>query len=88
VIVRGKSLTQAMEDAHALAGLVRHQGPKGRIVGPAPAPLSKIKDEYRAQFFLKGKERRAMRDAIVRAIDHKPELRRRTIIDVDPYSVL
>ena len=88
VIVRAKSLTQAMEDAHALAGLVRHQGPKGRIVGPAPAPLSKIKDEYRAQFFLKGKERRAMREAIVRAIEHKPELKRRTIIDVDPYSVL
>jgi primosomal protein N' (replication factor Y) (superfamily II helicase) len=88
VIVRGKSLTQAMEDAHALAGLVRHQGPKGRIVGPAPAPLSKIKDEYRAQFFLKGKDRRAMREAIMRAIDHKPEIRRRTLIDVDPYSVL
>jgi primosomal protein N' len=50
--------------------------------------LSKIKDEYRAQFFLKGKERRAMREAIQRALDHKPELKRRTMIDVDPYSVL
>lgn len=88
VIVKAKSLTQAMEHAHVLAGLVRHQGPKGRLVGPAPAPLSKIKDEYRAQFFLKGKERRAMREAILRALDHKPELKRRTIIDVDPYSVL
>jgi primosomal protein N' (replication factor Y) len=88
VIVKAKSLSQAMEDAHVLAGIVRHQGPKGRIVGPAPAPMSKIKDEYRAQFFLKGKERRAMKDAILRALDHKPELRRRTTIDVDPYSVL
>ena len=88
VIVKAKSLTQAMEHAHVLAGLVRHQGPKGRLVGPAPAPLSKIKDEYRAQFFLKGKERRAMREAILRALDHKPELKRRTMIDVDPYSVL
>jgi primosomal protein N' (replication factor Y) len=88
VIVKAKTLTQAMEHAHTLAGLVRHQGPKARIVGPAPAPLSKIKDEYRAQFFLKGKERRAMREAIQRALDHKPELKRRTMIDVDPYSVL
>jgi len=88
IIVKGKSLGQAMEDAQVLAGLVRHQGPKGRIVGPAPAPMSKIKDEYRAQFFIKGRERRAMREAIMRALDHKPELRRRTMIDVDPLSVL
>jgi primosomal protein N' (replication factor Y) len=77
-----------MEDAHALAGLVRHQGPKGRIVGPAPAPLSKIKDEYRAQFFLKGKNRREMRRALTAALDARPELRRRVIVDVDPMTVL
>jgi len=88
VIVRGKSLSQAMESAQVLVGLVRHQGPKARVIGPAPAPMSKIKDEYRAQFFLKGRERRAMREAIQRALDHKPELKRRTMIDVDPLSVL
>lgn len=88
VIVRGKTLGQAMEHAQVLAGLVRHQSPKGRIVGPAPAPMSKIKDEFRAQFFLKGRERRAMREAILRALDHKPDLKRKTMIDVDPLSVL
>ncbi len=88
VIVKGKSLSQAMESAQVLAGLVRHQGPKAKLIGPAPAPMSKIKDEYRAQFFLKGRERKAMREAILRALDHKPELKRRTMIDVDPYSVM
>ena len=88
VIVRGKSLGDAMDSAQALVTAIRHQGPKARILGPAPAPMAKIKDEYRAQFFLKGNQRRAMRDAILRALDHKPELRRRTTVDVDPYSVM
>jgi primosomal protein N' (replication factor Y) len=88
VIVRGKSLGEAMDAAQALVTAIRHQGPKARILGPAPAPMAKIKDEYRAQFFLKGNQRRAMRDAILRALDHKPELRRRTTVDVDPYSVM
>ena len=88
VIVRGKTLGDALESAHVLAGLVRHQGPKARLLGPAPAPMSKIKDEYRAQFFLKGTHRRAMREAILRALEITPALKRRTMIDVDPYSVM
>ncbi len=87
VVVRGPSLGRAMDDAQALAGLVRHQGPKAHLLGPAPAPLTKIKDEYRAQFFLKGTHRRAMRDAVQRALDLRPDLKRRTMVDVDPYSV-
>lgn len=86
VVVRGTSLGAAMDDAHALAALTRHQSPRGKLLGPAPAPLSKIKDQYRAQFFLKGTHRRAMRDAIERALDQRPDLRRKTIVDVDPYS--
>ncbi len=86
VVVRGASLGAAMDDAQALANLTRHQGPRATLLGPAPAPLSKIKDEYRAQFFLKGTHRRAMRDALLRALDHRPDLRRKTTVDVDPYS--
>ncbi len=86
VVVRGVSLGKALDDAHALASLTRQAGPRATLLGPAPAPMSKIKDEYRAQFFLKGTHRRAMRDAIERALDQRPELRRKTVVDVDPYS--
>ena len=86
VVVRGPSLGKALDDAHALASLTRHAGPRATLLGPAPAPMSKIKDEYRAQFFLKGAHRRAMREAIERALDHRPDLRRKTVVDVDPYS--
>ena len=59
-----------------------------RVLGPAPAPLSRLKGEHRAQFFLKGTQRDAMRQALQAALEARPEIRRRTIVDVDPVSVL
>jgi primosomal protein N' len=50
--------------------------------------LSKIKGEHRAQFFLKGSHRAVMRQALLAALDARPEVRRRTVVDVDPMSVL
>jgi primosomal protein N' len=58
------------------------------VLGPAPAALSRIKDEYRAQFFLKGTQRRAMREALLAALAARPDLKRRTIVDVDPVTVI
>ncbi len=88
VIVKGRTLDAAMTDAHDLAKRVRVHGPDGKVIGPAPAALSKIKDEYRAQFFIKGRQRKPMRTALTRALDDKPELKRKTIIDVDPVTVM
>ena len=58
------------------------------MLGPAPAPLSRLKGEHRAQFFIKGTHRATMRKALLAALDARPEIRRRTIVDVDPMSVL
>ena len=58
------------------------------MLGPAPAPLGKLRGEYRAQFLVKGTNRKAMREALQAAIAGRPELARRTTIDVDPLSVL
>ena len=88
VIVKGRSLDAALTDAHDLARRVRHHGVHGRVLGPAPAPLSKIRDEHRAQIFIKGKQRKAMRAALRIALDERPELKRRIVVDVDPVSVI
>jgi primosomal protein N' (replication factor Y) len=88
VVVKGKSLEQAMADAMDLASRVRRDDTHGKIVGPAPAALSKVKDEYRAQFFIKGTGRRNMRRALERALAARPDLRRKVIVDVDPVSVM
>ncbi len=87
VVVRGKTFGEAMDGARDLADAAR--GPKGFVIlGPAPAPLTKLRGEHRAQFFLKGTSRKAMREAIQLAASRKPALAKRISIDVDPLSML
>jgi primosomal protein N' (replication factor Y) len=86
VVVRGKTFGEAMEGARDLADLTRGKG--FALLGPAPAPLTRLRGEHRAQFFLKSSSRRAMREALRAALAKKPELARRASVDVDPVSML
>jgi primosomal protein N' (replication factor Y) len=92
-LVRGPSLAAAMEAAGDLVKrILRHSPRPGafQVLGPAPAPLVRLKGEHRAQFFLKGlpRWRPEMRSAVLAALRERPELRRRVVIDIDPLSVL
>ena len=87
-VVKAGALDTALSDARELADAVRWGGEPFRVLGPAPAPLSKMKGEHRAQFFLKGTHRGAMRKALRSALEARPEIRRRTVVDVDPVSLL
>jgi primosomal protein N' (replication factor Y) len=87
VVVRGKSFAQAMDDARELADAAR--GGRGFVIlGPAPAPLTKLRGEHRAQFFMKGTSRAGMREALQAAIAQHPDIARRASVDVDPLSML
>ena len=87
VVVRGRTFDEAMSGARALADDAR--GSKGFVIlGPAPAPLTKLRGEHRVQFFLKGTSRKAMREALQLAVSRRPSLARRVSIDVDPLSML
>ena len=90
VVVRGSTAEQAMTDAGTLARHVaRDTGGKAiAILGPAPAPLAKLRGEHRAQFFVKGGDRAAMRAAVRRALAAFPSVSRRAVVDVDPVSML
>jgi len=88
VIVRGRTLEGALTDAADLVAGVRAHGSHGKVVGPAPAARARIRDEYRVQFFIKSRSRRAMRTALMAALADRPTLRRRVVVDVDPMSVL
>src|SRR5262249_6408532 len=100
VVVKARTRQAAMEDAGSIAQALRQAsgpnapgrrspGPGGwRVLGPARAPLGRLKGEHRAQLFLKSPHRTAMRKALAAVLDQRPELKRRTIVDVDPMSVL
>jgi primosomal protein N' (replication factor Y) len=87
VIVKARTREAAMSDAAELVGGMRWGGEPYRVLGPAPAPLSRLKGEHRAQFFVKGTHRSAMRKSLLAVLDQRPDLRRRTIVDVDPASL-
>ena len=91
VVVRGKTYDAAMDGAADLARRTRELAqPAGGfvILGPAPAPLTRLRGEHRAQFFLKGTSRAAMRHALGAALAAMPEIARKAAVDVDPVSVL
>ncbi len=93
VIVRGPSYGGAMDAAADLVARVLEAAPRRgtfAVLGPAPAPLTRLRGEHRAQFFLKAApaNRPAMRRAIADAVARRPDLRRRVTIDVDPLTVL
>jgi primosomal protein N' (replication factor Y) len=87
VVVRGKTFEDAIAAARALANDTR-AATGFALLGPAPAPLTKLRGEHRAQFFLKGNNRRIMREALQLALSRHPSLARRVSIDVDPLSML
>ena len=87
-VVKGRTAHGAQHDAGEIVQALRANGAPYRVLGPAPAPLSRLKGEYRAQFFMKGTHRGPMRQALVAALAARPDIKRRTIVDVDPMSVL
>ena len=90
IVVRGSDARAALADATTLAQHLRSNASVGRfdVLGPAPAPVSKLRGEYRAQIFLKGSHRAHMRQAVLAALAAEPDLRRRVSVDVDPVSIL
>ncbi|PYR64663.1 MAG: primosomal protein N' [Acidobacteria bacterium] len=89
-VVRGRTFEEAMQQAREI---VRRLEPATAassftILGPAPAPLGRLRGEHRVQFFLKGTRRAEMRHALMQVVAGMPEIRRRLTIDVDPLSVL
>jgi primosomal protein N' (replication factor Y) len=90
VIVRGKSFDQAMRTATDIVNRVSPASTAGGfvILGPAPAPLVRLRGEHRVQFFLKGGRRAEMRTALKAALSQMPEVRKRVTVDVDPLNMM
>ena len=89
-VVRGRTFEDAMQHARAIVRRLEPAAVTGRltVLGPAPAPLGRLRGEHRVQFLLKGTRRADMRNALVQVLAGMPEIRRRLTIDVDPLSIL
>jgi primosomal protein N' (replication factor Y) len=62
-----------------------------RILGPAPAPLARLKGEHRFQLLIKSRSRRQLRlvaDAAMKAIAERGLNLRAFNLEIDPISIM
>jgi primosomal protein N' (replication factor Y) len=89
IVVRHESLATALREAGVLAERLRSlAAERFGVLGPAPAPLGRLRGESRVQLFLKGRDRAAMRQSTRQALSAMPSLHKHVTVDVDPLSML
>lgn len=85
VISEGQQLAQFLKQ------LIEHYPQlKAQILGPTPAPLSRIKNRYRYHILIKSSDFQVLNQIGNKAFDYiKTHIKRsKCLIDVDPYSLL
>jgi primosomal protein N' (replication factor Y) len=91
VLVRDKKIENAIRWSRALADYFAPFENRGvKVLGPAAAPLARLRKEYRFQFLLKSPQRSALSQALSGALDFcgKKEIpETAVIVDVDPASL-
>ena len=92
IIVRDVSLEKAIKWSQQLSGfLAPHNGKELRVLGPAAAPLARLKKEHRFQFVLKSPKRSAMTkllSATMNFCDAQEIPQTAVLVDVDPLSLM
>jgi primosomal protein N' (replication factor Y) len=92
VIVRDASLEKAITWSRELSQyLAPHNGDGIRILGPASAPLARLKSEYRFQFLLKSKRKALLTKILAGALaycDAKEIPQTAVLVDMDPLQLL
>lgn len=93
LIVHGPDLQKTMKDAVKLRSeLDRVNAERScRILGPAPAPLSRLKGEHRVQLLIKSRSRRRLRevaDQALSAVIQQGVNARSINLEIDPISIM
>jgi len=92
VIIHDRSLDKAIKWSTQLSQfLAPHAGNEIRVLGPASAPLSRLKSEYRFQFLLKSRKKAALAKLLSAALayaDSKQIQQTALVVDMDPLQLL
>lgn len=93
LLVHGPDLGRVRTDSLELRKQLdaANEGRKCRILGPAPAPLSRLKGEHRFQLLLKSRSRRSLRevaDAALKSVAENGVNLRSVNLEIDPVSIM
>ncbi len=91
VLVRDRKIENAIRWSRALAGFLARREAQGlKVLGPAAAPLSRLKREYRFQILLKAPRRAVLTQTLTASLEFcaaKEIPESAVIVDVDPTSL-
>lgn len=92
VLVRGAKLENAIQWSRQIKTFFESQKmPEVKILGPAAAPVARLKREYRFHFLLKSARRAALNQILAKCLSYCAEKKipdRAILIDVDPVNLL
>ena len=91
ILVRSEQQEQAMRLSTELGHFLTPAPEKIKILGPAEAPVPRLKNEYRYQFLVKAASRKVLNELLQRirafALEHKWGATS-LVIDVDPLTLM
>ncbi len=96
VIIRHERELEGQALGEKVAELLRAAVPQAapadaplRVLGPAPAPLARLRGEYRFQILLKGRQRMQIRQALGHMLPALTDTERRHVfIEIDPIDLM
>lgn len=93
IMVRHRDLEQASRTANALRRALNNANADRtvRILGPAPASVGRLKNEYRLQMILKAPTRRALRETLAIALEEAEREgcdMRSIFVEIDPVNLM
>ena len=66
----------------------RHAGTQVEILGPSPAPITRLRNHYRFRLVARAKTRGPLRRVLLAVLQTKVDRGVRVVVDVDPVSML
>ena len=91
ILVRSEQQEEALRLSTELGHFLTPAPEKIKILGPAEAPVTRLKNEYRYQFLIKAASRTALNELLRRAQSFAREQKwsaTALVIDVDPLTLL
>lgn len=91
VVLRSEKQEEALRMSGEIAHLLTPPPENSRVLGPAEAPVPRLKKEFRYQLLIKANSRRVLNAALNRLRDYALEHRwgaTALVIDVDPLTLL
>ncbi len=86
-----KKEEEAEQQAEQLAAILKKIKNGVEVLGPAPAPITRLRDAYRYQILLKGKDRLLLKSVLKKGLDLFSAVQKKTLrltVDVDPQNLI